>query len=389
MRAVYAYFLLACIFLTSCSDDDSSGSGSGASAWGPETFTLYDDVTFYSTTWNADDYSQAPSTTEPFRYSNTAYALFLNDETLDQIGTSLDMDIIIGAACDNYDRLAYVNLAFMDKGETYNHETAESIEIARFITPFMNKNVQPDEVPYHFEMDDVARILRDEAIRDAYDIYLEFDVFGYTAAGQNEVAGCSGSVIAFYGTLSFTTSYDPEDAFDNPVYFQPLSYKYQLHNYINANDDVDAIDGAGTNVVGETVRSVTFDLSSDVKDASLYLITSNHGANSGGEEYNRRDHFVYFDGEQVLEYMPGEISCEPYRQYNTQGNGIYGQSPRSQAEWQSFSNWCPGSTIPVRTIDLGDVAAGSHTFELTVPDAQFVNNEGYIPVSVFITGEEQ
>lgn len=387
MRAVYAYFLLACIFLTSCSDDD--GSGSGSSSWGPETFTLYDDVTFYSTTWNAEDYSQAPSTTEPFRYSNTAYALFLNDETLDKIGTSLDMDVVIGAACDNYDRLAYVNLAFMDKGETYNHETAESIEIARFITPFMNKNVQPDEVPYHFEMDDVARILRDEAIRDAYDIYLEFDVFGYTAAGQNEVAGCSGSVIAFYGTLSFTTSYDPEDAFDNPVYFQPLSYKYQLHKYINANDDVDAIDGAGTNVVGETVRRVTFDLASDVKDASLYLITSNHGANSGGEEYNRRDHFVYFDGEQVLEYKPGELSCEPYRQYNTQGNGIYGQTPRSQAEWQSFSNWCPGSTIPVRTIDLGDVAAGSHTFELTVPDAQFVNNEGYIPVSVFITGEEQ
>ncbi len=387
MRAVYAYFLLACIFLTSCKDDESSSSG--PTTWGPETFTLYDDVTFYSTTWNADDFSEAPSTTQPFRFHNTGYALFLNDETLDNIGTSLDMDITIGAACDNYDRLAYVNLAFMEKGQTYDRDAAESIEIARFITPFMNKNYDPTEVPYTFEMDDVARILRDEAIREAYDIYLEFEVHGYTAAGQNEVAGCSGSVIAFYGTLSFTTSYNSDDAFTNPVYFKPLSYKYKLHSYINANNDVDAIDGAGTNVVGETVRSVTFDLPSDVKDASLYLITSNHGANSGGEEYNRRDHFVYFDGEQVLEYKPGEVSCEPYRQYNTQANGIYGSSPRSQATWQSFSNWCPGAAIPVRTIDLGDVAAGSHTFKLTVPDAQFVDDQGQIPVSVFITGEEQ
>ena len=34
---------------------------------------------------------------------------------------------------------------------------------------------------------------------------------------------------------------------------------------------------------------------SKLNDAKLYVITSNHGANSGGEEYNRRNHYIYFE----------------------------------------------------------------------------------------------
>jgi hypothetical protein len=118
----------------------------------------------------------------------------------------------------------------------------------------------------------------------------------------------------------------------------------------------------------------------------LYLITSNHGANSGGEEYIRRIHNIYFDQNLVLTYTPGEPSCEPYRVYNTQGNGIYGPNPRTDAQWQSFSNWCPGAAIPIREINLGFLNNGAHTFKIDVPAAVFANNEGNFPVSLYLQG---
>ena len=62
-------------------------------------------------------------------------------------------------------------------------------------------------------------------------------------------------------------------------------------------------------------------------DAQIYLILTNHGAGDFGEEYNRRTHFIYLDGENILTYKPGGFSCEPYRRYNSQGNGIYGREP--------------------------------------------------------------
>ena len=114
------------------------------------------------------------------------------------------------------------------------------------------------------------------------------------------------------------------------------------------------------------------------------LITSNHGANSGGEEYVRRQHYVYLDSELILEYTPGRTSCEPFRMYNTQSNGIYGPSPRSDAEWQSFSNWCPGDIIDRRTIDLGELESGTHEFVIDVPDAVFAGDEGNFPLSLYL-----
>ena len=116
------------------------------------------------------------------------------------------------------------------------------------------------------------------------------------------------------------------------------------------------------------------------------LITSNHGANAGGEEYNRRDHFVYVDGEEVLVYKPGRQSCEPFRAFNTQRNGIYGTRRKTDEEWQSFSNWCPGDVIDTRIIELGAMSAGSHEFVIDVPAAVFVEGKGNIPLSLYVQG---
>jgi hypothetical protein len=70
--------------------------------------------------------------------------------------------------------------------------------------------------------------------------------------------------------------------------------------------------------------------------------------------------------------------------YNTQANGIYGPSPRSDSNWQSFSNWCPGDVIDTRIISLGPLLAGTHEFVIDVPDAEFVGSEGDIPLSLYL-----
>ena len=136
--------------------------------------------------------------------------------------------------------------------------------------------------------------------------------------------------------------------------------------------------------VGLTRKTIEITLDEDAVDAQLVLITSNHGANAGGEEYIRRDHFVYLDGELALQYKPGRESCEPFRMYNTQGNGIYGTSPMTDEEWQSFSNWCPGDVIDTRVIPWGPVDAGTHEFVIDVPDAQFVGGQGDFPFSLYL-----
>src|SRR5690606_26749076 len=98
-------------------------------------------------------------------------------------------------------------------------------------------------------------------------------------------------------------------------------------------------------------------------------------------------HFVYVDGELVLQYKPGRESCEPFRKYNTQGNGIYGPSARSDEEWQSFSNWCPGDIIDTRVIPLGPLAAGAHEFVIDVPDATFADMQGNFPFSLYVQAQ--
>jgi len=340
------------------------------SVYAQTSYTIYDEVVFY------DGYATTVDEPVPagiVRINNARYTTKLSDQMVTNLSEgSLTMDITIGALCDNYDRLGEVFLAFVPQGSTeYNSDEVQRIEIARIITPFMNKNINPTEVPYHFKLDNVSEIFKDSALNSQYDFWLEFEVFGVPYAAQTQVAGCSGRIDVFEGTLVFNVDEGTETYTDNN-FILPLS-DYEILNNYNATD-----------VPDETTKIINFTLDTPVDDAVLYLITSNHGANSGGEEYNRRWHYVYLDDELIYEYMPGGKSCEPYRQYNTQGNGIYGASAQPVRSWLSFNNWCPGDAIPNREVVLGNLAAGTHTLKLDVPEAIFANDEGYFPVSMYI-----
>lgn len=339
---------------------------------------VFDQILFFDGYAGVVDINDYPVPDGVIRHRNDLYARKLTDEELSSMGNNLTINVTIGAACDNYDRIGNVNLAFVPKGDpTYDADNVTRIELARFITPFMNKNIAPTDVPYTFSADNVASILKDPTILAAYDIWAELQVFGVPYAAQTQVAGCAGQIDVFYGTLEFVSSNSDPVAEGN--FLLPMEFQHYLNNYQEGASDE----------IGTTEWTIDFELPAAVTNAQFHLITSNHGANSGGEEYIRRNHYIYLDDNQVLMYKPGGVSCEPYRVYNTQPNGIYGPTPRPASQWASFSNWCPGQIIPIRVISLGDLAAGSHSFRISVPQAVFNAAQGYFPVSVYLQGTMQ
>lgn len=346
-----------------------AGGGAGAGA-GPVSITLFEDAVFF------DGYATVSNDPVPagvVRLRNDVLTRKLTDAELDSIQNTLKVEVVIGALCDNYDRIGSVALAFVPKGQNkYAVGDVERIEVGRYITPFMDKNKKPDEVPYHFDADNLVPVLRDRELRAEFDLWLELELFGVPYAANEEVSGCANRSDVFRGSVTLESDGSvPAAMFDDLL---PLAYKASFNNYERGASDM----------LGTTKKTLEFTLAADTTETELVLITSNHGANSGGEEYNRRDHFVSIDGEQVLKYKPGRTSCEPFRMYNTQANGIYGSAKRSDSEWQSFSNWCPGDVIDTRVIPLGALPAGKHAFALEVPDAEFVGGEGNLPVSLYV-----
>jgi hypothetical protein len=359
---------------------NSTGGGASATGGGPPlapaTFQLMDEVAFY------DAYAGTVDEEVPegiLRLDNSLFATRLTDEQLAQIQAHLTLDVTIGALCDNYDRIGSVRLAFVPKAQSsYGpNDGSTRIELGRFITPFMDKNVQPDEVPYSWEVDHVAAILRSPELQATYDFWFELSVFGVPYAANEEVAGCAGRSDVFRGWLSLSTdSTVPDRTLDVVL---PLAFEEPFNDYqVGASD-----------AIGTTTKTIEFSLDSALEDAEVVLIVSNHGANSGGEEYIRREHIALLDGEPALVFTPGRSSCEPFRMFNTQANGIYGATARSDADWQSFSNWCPGDVIDVRRIPWAGATAGAHEFVLDVSDAVFTGDEGNFPLSVFVIGRAE
>ncbi|PWN70602.1 hypothetical protein C1631_011630 [Chryseobacterium phosphatilyticum] len=310
------------------------------------------------------------------RLGNTRYSRKLTDNELDSFQAKITMNVKIGALCDNYDRLGEVYLTLVPKSQTsytMNDPNIKRIEVARYITPFMNKNILPTEVPYTYDVSNLYSVFHDTQLRSTYDIYMELEVFGVPYAANSQVAGCSGRNDVFTGTLTLSSNNTATASNYNTLV--PILTYNTLNNYNS------------TDVAGETVRITTFNLPNPVTDARFFVISTPHGANSGGEEYVRRQNYTYLDNVQMLTYTPGGISCEPYRMYNTQGNGIYGSTPKTEAQWTSWNNWCPGNSVPIRTFTVANMTAGNHTLKHTIPTAVFKDKKGDVMLSVYMQGK--
>ncbi len=335
---------------------------------------IFDDILFY------DGY--APTVTQPvpndvIRHRNDLYSKKLSAQQLAAFGDEITINVNIKAACDNYDRIGNVNLALVPKGQiTYMLDDVDvvRIELGRYITPFMNKNKTPNVVPYSYDLNHISRIFKDQTTLAKYDIWIELELFGVPYSAHTQIAGCAGRNDVFYGSVEIVSNVVVNAEKVDDLVLLPLLIKHDLNNY-----QAGASDG-----IGLSKKTITFELDNTIYNAKLFLITSSHGAGNGGEEYVRREHYLYFDQNLKLQYKPGGLSCEPFRKYNTQPNGIYKNSPQTDQFWASWNNWCPGNSIPTRTIDLGTLAAGTHTVVLDVPEAQFIGSDGKIPVSLYI-----
>jgi len=340
------------------------------------TINVFSQAVFY------DGYAATVSNPIPanaIRLANYRYAKKLTDAELNSFQNKINLNVTIGALCDNYDRLGGVHIALVPKGQatyTLTDTTVQRFEIGRYITPFMNKNAALTTVPYTYDVSNLYSVFSNVSLRNTYDIWVELDVFGVPYAANTQIAGCAGRNDVFTGTLDFVTSTDPTiTATSNNIL--PLSDSRALNNYNN------------TDVAGQTVRLINFNLAQTTTNANFYVIATPHGANSGGEEYVRRQNIISMDNSQIFTFTPGGKSCEPYRMYNTQGNGIYGSSPQSGAWWTSWNNWCPGDAVPIRNFSFTTLAAGSHTLKYEVPTAVFNGQQGDIFLSIYMQSTNQ
>ncbi|GAA4295727.1 peptide-N-glycosidase F-related protein [Aestuariibaculum suncheonense] len=333
---------------------------------------IYDHVIFYNGYGKTVD---EPVPKHVIRLKNSSYVKKLTEDDLSAISDNLNLQVTLHARCDNYDRLGHVGLNFVKKGAPYTDENVVMTqEIARFISPFMNKNKMPNSVDYLYEINNIGRLLNNKELRATYDFWIQFDLFGTPDAAQKEVPGCEGRGDIYGGSMKLVSS--TKNYMNKDEKLIHLYSRDKLDNYKH------------TDVEGETIKMNEFILEKPLKNARLYVITSNHGANKAGEEYIRREHIVYFDGEELAKYTPGGESCEEFRVVNTQGNGIYGKRPKKLEEWARWNNWCPGNKIPIRIYDLGNLKSGKHQFKMDVPEAEFKDQKGYIPLTVYIQGEE-
>lgn len=340
------------------------------------SINVFSQIVFYD--GYAANVSQ-PVPANTIRLANSRYTRKLTDAELNSFQNKIQMNVTIGALCDNYDRIGGVHIALVPKGQalyTMNDPLVKRFEIGRYITPFMNKNISPTQVPYTYDVDNLYPVFSNTALRAAYDIWVELDVFGVPYAANTQVAGCANRNDVFAGTLTFVTSTDPTIS-NNFNTILPLLDSNTLNNYNN------------TDAAGQTVRLVNFNLTQTAANPKFFIVTSPHGAGTGGEEYVRRQNFVSLDNTQVMTFMPGGKSCEPYRMYNTQGNGIYGSTPKSLAWWTSWNNWCPGDAVPIRSFSVSSLSAGNHILKYEVPDAEFYNQDGQIVLSMYMQSLNQ
>ena len=333
---------------------------------------LYNKIVFYNGYGTLDT---SPTPAGITRLANSRYIKKLESTDFAQMLNTLSMKVTIYPLCDNYDRIGSVLLTIVPTGTIVDKNlTNKSIEIGRFITPFMDMNKTPNEVTYQYDLNHLMGMFKDPNFLQNNDIWVEFSLFGTPGAAQKEIQGCAGRNDVFEGSLVFETTGGTNTT--------PNFLPKRLCSKINMNSTNNS-DYAGT-----AGRIVYFANTAVLKNANIQLITSAHGAGQGGEEYVRRDHFVSFDQQQVLTYKPGGKSCEPYRIYNTQANGIYGSSAKSATWWEGWNNWCPGDKIPNILINLGDIQPGNHSFAITVPSGQFVSSNDKIIVSAFLYSED-
>ena len=149
-----------------------------------------------------------------------------------------------------------------------------------------------------------------------------------------------------------------------------------------------------------------FDMPKAAKNVRLKYIVTGPGGHSGGDEFVKRQNIVSIDGNEVLNFIPWRDDCASFRRFNP-GTGVWlikrlamyidkeGYSEKMVEEPLgssdlSRSNWCPGSDVVPEETFVGDLAAGKHTFKVSIPEAEPVEGHklNHWLVSAYLVWEE-
>lgn len=149
-----------------------------------------------------------------------------------------------------------------------------------------------------------------------------------------------------------------------------------------------------------------FDMPEAARNVRLKYIVTGHGGHSGGDEFVEKRNIVSVDGKEVLNFIPWRDDCASFRRFNP-ATGVWliprvaayiGDKGYTTKEIEeplassdlSRSNWCPGSDVMPEEAVVGDLAAGKHSFKVSIPEAQQVdgNKLNHWLVSAYLVWEE-
>jgi len=219
------------------------------------------------------------------------------------------------------------------------------IELMRFYTPFgvkqyntlqLKDKTWADNVLYRQDISELRALLSEK------EVYIGVNIGNYDKGGHK--VSCN------------ITLHDEEESKAVALKVLPL---FCTNNIMEM-----AGQEYGTMFNNDKGLEMSFQLEQPVKHAQLRFITTGHGGWENGDEFVPKKNTLFLDGKETFSFTPWRQDCGSYRLSNpASGNFPNGLSSSDY----SRANWCPGTVTNPVLIDLGDLAAGTHTLQLKIP----------------------
>ncbi|MBP6557415.1 MAG: GLPGLI family protein [Flavobacterium sp.] len=219
------------------------------------------------------------------------------------------------------------------------------VELMRFFTPFgvkqynyleLKNKTWAENVLYRQDVSDLRSLLSGK------EVWLGINIGNYDKGGHKVSANI--------------TIHTEEESKVKPTQIVPL---FCTNNIMEM-----AGQEYGTMFNNDKGLEVTFILDKPIKNGKLRYITTGHGGWENGDEFVPKKNSIYLDGKEAFSFTPWRQDCGSYRLSNpASGNFPNGLSSSDY----SRANWCPGTVTNPIFIDLGDLAAGTHSIQIKIP----------------------
>ncbi|WP_284651398.1 GLPGLI family protein [Flavobacterium terrisoli] len=231
------------------------------------------------------------------------------------------------------------------QGVVANDNYNPIVELMRFFTPFgvkqyntlqLKDKTWAENVLYRQDVTDLRTLLSGK------EVWLGINIGNYDKGGHKVSANI--------------TIHTEEESKAKPTQIVPL---FCTNNVMEM-----AGQEYGTMFNNDKGLEVTFKLDKPMKNCKLRYITTGHGGWENGDEFVPKKNSIFLDGAATFAFTPWRQDCGSYRLSNpASGNFPNGLSSSDY----SRANWCPGTVTNPIFIDLGDLAAGSHTIQIKIP----------------------